>query len=80
MEFRSRIEDLRRSVAALEGHAAAKAAILAELESMARDADADLDTRRLRARALAAVILRERSLTQTPLGQALTAFLAEYAS
>lgn len=78
--MRARIEELARSVANLDGHAAAKSAILAELELMARDVDADLDTRRLRARALAAVIFRERSLTQSPLGQALTALLAEYAS
>lgn len=80
MDVRTRIEELSRSVTALEGHATAKTALLAELELMARDAGADLGTRRVRARALAAVVFRERSLTQTALGQALTAFLAEYAS
>ena len=71
---------MTQAVAALEGHTTAKAALLGELERMARDAEADLDTRRVRARALAAVVFRERSLTQTPLGQALTALLADYAT
>jgi hypothetical protein len=80
MEMLDRIDGLAAELSRVRGHEAARAEIGAELEFMRRDAATDLDTRRVRARALATLLRKERSFAQTPLGLQLLALTAEYAS
>jgi hypothetical protein len=80
VSLHDRIDSLAADLDRLRGHEAARAEIAAELALMRRDADRDLDTRRVRARALATILRRERSLAQTPIGLSLLALTAEYAS
>lgn len=80
MDLLDRIGHLEAELGRLRGHDAARAQIEAELALMRRDAGADLETRRVRARALATLLRKERSFAQTPLGLQLLAFTAEYAS
>ncbi len=80
MDLLDRIDGLAADLDRLRGHEAARAEIAAELALMRRDADRDLDTRRVRARALATILRRERALAQTPIGLSLLALTAEYAS
>ncbi len=80
MDVLDRIDTLAADLDRLRGHEAARAEIAAELELMRRDAAADIDIRRVHARALATILRRERSLAQTPVGISLLALTAEYAS
>ena len=80
MDLLDRIDRLAADLDRLRGHDAARTEIAAELAQMRRDADADIDTRRVRARALATILRRERSLGQTQVGLSLLALTAEYAS
>jgi hypothetical protein len=80
MDLLERITGLEEALGDLEGHETAKASIGAQLQLMRPNVDADLETRRRLTRALAAALLKERTLSQTRLGQELMALAAEYAT